>query len=279
MNEFNMFFHGEELSLLEQICMESFVKHGHSLNVFTYDDLVVPEGVITLDARQILPHEKLFFFDNSPSAFSNIFRYKLILETGGWWVDTDVLCLTDEIPNCDYAWAYQDPDQINGAILKLPKGDPLCAELLEQSIERSKNITAWGQLGPGLLTELLSDANPADHFGSQQEFYPTHWIDAHLCWMPGRASFIHSRIENATFLHLWNSLLGRMNINLNTRAPKGSFFEELVAPRYVAKESSKELEEEITHKIRYILDYEPRYRSLYEEKMGLNWQEIYPALG
>ena len=29
----------------------------------------------------------------SLAAFSNLFRYKLLLERGGWWVDTDVICL------------------------------------------------------------------------------------------------------------------------------------------------------------------------------------------
>ena len=129
-----MFFHGDALTLLEWICMESFVQHGHNLNVFSYEDLKVPGGVAIQDASQVLPFDEFFMFDNSPSAFSNIFRYKLILENGGWWVDTDVLCLGNNIPDCDYAWAHQDPDQINGAILKFPQGDAWCEKLLAQAM-------------------------------------------------------------------------------------------------------------------------------------------------
>ncbi len=71
------------------------MKHGHSLSLHCYQDIDVPAGVKKVDARQTLPFEEFFVFENSPSAFTNIFRYKLIAETGGWWIDTDVLCLME----------------------------------------------------------------------------------------------------------------------------------------------------------------------------------------
>ena len=40
---------------------------------------------------------------------------------------------------------------------------------------------------------------------------------------------------------------------------------------------SDELRDEIFNKIRFNLDWRPRYRTLYEDKMGLDWQSIYPA--
>lgn len=100
-HQFNTFFHGNSLSLLEWLCMESFLNHGHSLNLHCYKDFEVPAGVKKVDARQTLPFEKFFVFDNSLSAFTNVFRYKLILETGGWWVDTDVLG-NGPVSNLDY---------------------------------------------------------------------------------------------------------------------------------------------------------------------------------
>ena len=162
---FNMFWHGDKLSPLEMTCIKSFLNHGHKVRVFTYHEVELPEGVVNEDANQSFLNNQLFIFDHSPSGFSNIFRYKLLLEQGGWWVDTDVVCLSSEIPACDYFWAEQAPGEINGAVLKFPIGDPRLENLLAQSIKRSKYLQVWGQLGPHLLTEILSGDKPSNHFG------------------------------------------------------------------------------------------------------------------
>src|SRR5215468_2454910 len=128
-NFVNTFWHGEAISSAERLCIQSFLDHGHSFRVFTYSDVEMPGGVIVEHAAQILPLERFFYFEGSPSGFSNIFRYKLLLERGGWWVDTDVLCLKRELPDCDYYWAQETPGRINGAILKFPPEDPVCLRL------------------------------------------------------------------------------------------------------------------------------------------------------
>jgi hypothetical protein len=278
-DQFNMFFHGKGLTPLEQACMRSFVDHGHRLNVYAYQSISVPRGVQVLDANAILPRGDLFLFHNSPSAFSNIFRYKLLLENGGWWVDTDVLCLTDSIPGCDYAWADQDPEQINGAILKLPPGDSLCAELLHASRERAKALSAWGQLGPGLLTEVLPRNPPRGHFGSRVDFYPIHWVEAHMSWMEGEAEFVESRVSNSAFVHLWNSVLVKMKIDLNRRPPEGSYLEKVIPADLLVAMKHEESMADVHAGIRFILDYKPTYKQLYEKRLGLSWSRIYPVSG
>ena len=51
---FNTFWEGEYLTPIENLCLRSFVNHGHSLRLFTYNGAQVPEGVTLEDARQIL---------------------------------------------------------------------------------------------------------------------------------------------------------------------------------------------------------------------------------
>ena len=276
-NCFNMFFHGQSLTLLEWICMQSFVEHGHRLQLHSYEPIEVPTGVEVVDAGNTIPYDDFFIFDNSPSAFTNMFRYKLLLECGGWWVDTDVLCLTEDIPPCTYAWSYQDPEQINGAVLKFPQGDSVCKILLDKSKERSTSLSAWGQLGPALLTEVLAEFHPRGHFGSPEKFYPTHWLEAHICWTKGMCDFVESRVKNAVFLHFWNSVLTRMGITLANRAPSDSFFERLQFNRNDLDETSPDMERQINENIRYILTWKPRYRDLYEKKMKREWNYIFPV--
>src|SRR4051812_10885773 len=83
-----------QLSPLEQLCIRSFIVQGHPYHLYTYDALDnVPAGVTLQDAGQILPKSLIFRNQlgkgkGSVAAFSDLFRYKLLLERGGWWVDT-----------------------------------------------------------------------------------------------------------------------------------------------------------------------------------------------
>src|SRR4051794_37495980 len=86
---------GGELSAMEQICIQSFLKNGHGFHLYTYGDVRgVPDGTVRLDGSTILPASKVFQYRNGSFAgFSNFFRYRLLLEKGGWWVDLDTVCL------------------------------------------------------------------------------------------------------------------------------------------------------------------------------------------
>jgi len=51
-----------------------------------------------IDGNQIIPEHEAFTYKNGPgsgsySAFSNLFRYKLLAQKGGWWIDMDMVCL------------------------------------------------------------------------------------------------------------------------------------------------------------------------------------------
>jgi hypothetical protein len=45
----------------------------------------------------------------SVSAFSNLFRYYLLHQMGGWWVDADVVCLSECVPATPIfmGWEYE----------------------------------------------------------------------------------------------------------------------------------------------------------------------------
>jgi hypothetical protein len=153
---FYSFWYGGELSPLAWACMSSFPRNGHALTLFSYDEIAVPAGIELGNARQVLPEDELFAFDRSFSAFSNVFRYQLLIERGGWWVDTDVYCQTPDLPACRYAWASECPDFINGAILRFPAGDPILRDLLAAARSVGTRVQQQGQLGPRLLTKHLA---------------------------------------------------------------------------------------------------------------------------
>jgi mannosyltransferase OCH1-like enzyme len=60
------------------------------------------KNVIVKNANKIIEKEKIFkypnkiilgFGENSYVGFSELFRYKVLYELGGWWSDMDVVCL------------------------------------------------------------------------------------------------------------------------------------------------------------------------------------------
>ena len=97
-----------------------------------------------------------------------------------------------------------------------------------------------------------------------------------MLWMEGALNYILSKIENSYFLHMWNSVLCRANITLDNRSPKGSFFEYLLGDNFNSEKIGYKLKENILFDIRRYLDIDPNFKKLYEEKMGLDWNKIYP---
>lgn len=220
---FNTFWHGGELSPLHWACLSSFVERGHSVRVFGYRELKLPRGVAFEDARAVINERELFEFQNSFSAFSNIFRYRLLLEHGGWWVDTDVYCLQEDIPECHYAWAWQDRDAINGAILKFPAGDATLEKILVDGCKIGKDIATWGELGPLLLTKHLAHRDFSGHYGSTSAFYPVHWLEPHLFWLPAGYDAVLAKCASSPFVHLWATRFRYCGIDISLSAPEGSF--------------------------------------------------------
>ena len=229
-HQFNSFWYGNELSAVEWVCLNSFIEHGHKIRLFCYDPIKVPHGVSVADASEITGKDEIFLFNGSVSAFSNLFRYKLMSKYGEWWVDSDVYCLTDDIPECRYAWAHQDLDLINGAVLKFPQNDPVLLEISSAAHEIGRDVTFWGELGPVLLTKHLAGRRFDGHFGKREEFYPIHWLETFLFWLPGYNDIIQDRCKASCFVHLWTSVFLQIGIDPYTKPPSRSFLERIYAP-------------------------------------------------
>src|SRR4029077_9309329 len=81
---------------MERLCITSFLQNGHPFHLYVYQPIEgVPDGTVVLDANQILPSSRVFKYKDHDTyaGFSNFFRYKLLCEKGGWWVDADTVCL------------------------------------------------------------------------------------------------------------------------------------------------------------------------------------------
>ena len=229
---FQAFWWGDGLSPYEVLCLKSFIDHGHRVNLYTFDSrLAVPDGVLTCDAAELISRDRFFTYKSgqgqgSPAGFSNLFRYRLLAEKGGWWIDTDVVCLSSRIPIVDQFFAYQEDDLVNGAVLFFQPQHPaiLCCYARTEQLGSSAQ---WGDTGPRLLTKVLKELACFDRAYSAELCYPVHYLDALDLLRPSEAAAVAERIKSSLFLHLWNEQLRRNGIQKECLPPRGSVLRQL----------------------------------------------------
>ena len=87
---------GNDLGELEKLCIKSFQKQGHIFELFIYGEIGgIPEKTKIRDGNDILEEKEIFKFKESYLPFSDLFRYKLLYDKGGIWVDADMVLLND----------------------------------------------------------------------------------------------------------------------------------------------------------------------------------------
>ena len=85
---------GDRLSRMEYYSIKSFLVLGYTFHLYTYNKVKnVPKGTIIKDASTIMPQEEIFALKSTFLPFSDIWRYKLLYEKGGYWVDVDMIAI------------------------------------------------------------------------------------------------------------------------------------------------------------------------------------------
>jgi hypothetical protein len=238
---------GDEISNVERLCLQSFIKNGYDFHLFTYGEIKeLPKGVKICDANSIIPKSEVFtFYGGSYAGFADWFRYELLYKKGGLWVDMDVVCLKPFDFDDDFVFGWQDCDFVNIAVLKFPKAHPLASVLAERCKDPNKilpgdsfkikvkklkrkylqgnrrNNVKWGESGgPKGFTSLLKEMNLL-HFAKPFTcFYPVQ----PKCW---KSFFDDTFKGNMDFfagsyaVHLWNEAIRR-----NKKFDKNGIFSE-----------------------------------------------------
>ncbi len=137
---------GSALRPIEQLTIRSFLAHGHVFALWTYQEVQnVPEGTIVKDANEIIQENDVFSYAHvnqfghgkgSYAGFSDLFRYKLLFDKGGIWVDMDIVCLQPFDIKVDYFFRWHHKTKAVGNILKCPKGSPIMEWCYQQAKEQ-----------------------------------------------------------------------------------------------------------------------------------------------
>ncbi|MCB9186639.1 MAG: hypothetical protein H6601_07825 [Flavobacteriales bacterium] len=164
----NSLWIGSNLSSLELLTLNSFVAKGHEFHLWVYEDLKVdlPKGVVAKDANEIITRDRVFQRKLADpnygigkgsfgSPFSDLFRYYLLYQVGGWWVDMDVTCLKPF--NCQKPYFFRSHPILPmiGNVMKTPKGSELMKRTYEQTLsECSESTKEWLKPNKILNTHL-----------------------------------------------------------------------------------------------------------------------------
>ncbi len=200
---------GSRLSVMERLSICSYLQHGHPFHLYTYGHVEnVPAGAVICDGREILPAEEIFCYrrgygKGSVSAFSNCFRYKLLLERGGWWSDLDSICMRPLDFDGEHVVGYQRQRQgehcIASGLMKAPTGSPLMQFCWDTSWQADRATVRWGQIGPKLMDQAVRQLDVAVQTLEPSVFYPINFWQV---WQLVRGGEIP---VGCSAIHLWNS--------------------------------------------------------------------------
>ncbi len=234
----HMLWIGPRLSALERLSIASFLAHGHAVRLFTYGDVEgIPAGVEHHDGREILPAAQVFtyaagFGKGSVAGFSNMFRYKLLLDHGGTWCDTDVVCLEAFEFDADYVVASERVPphvappaalaKLNACVLKAPRNSRVMLECYAICTEVDKNSVSWGEIGPDLVTKRFARHGLDAHALAPSAICPIDWWDAEKLVAPSLAV-----PPGAHAVHFWNEVWRSKGMDKDAPYPADSLFETL----------------------------------------------------
>lgn len=176
---------GGELSTVEQLSIQSFIKNGHDYHLYIYDDVKnVPSNTTIKDGNEILPQKRIFTYQSgwgkgSYAGFADLFRYYLLAIKGGWWVDTDIVCLKpfDFEPDNVISSSFEGEwgELANNCALKLPKNSKLATSLIEMCEAKDLTQTEYGEIGPCALQKMVADLDYQKYVVPSEIFCPITW--------------------------------------------------------------------------------------------------------
>lgn len=206
---------GERLGPIELASAASFLRMGNPLTVYSYSPIAnLPPGVEGRDANEVYPTQKIAIYarEGSPSLHSNFFRFALMRNTDHTWVDLDMIALQPFDFLGDRIYGYEKPDQVNCAVLRLPKDSLVLADLsklgpgtrgIAPHIQGARRLKyriktlgrgvpienwPWGSTGPRALTAYLRQHDELKYALPLEVLYPILTADCRRFVTPGDLS-------------------------------------------------------------------------------------------
>jgi hypothetical protein len=250
---------GGELSRMEQLSLRSFLAHGHEYHLYAYDEIKnAPPGTVIQDADAVVSRKELFVIKEGwgkgsyGGGFSDFFRYELLRRKGGWWVDTDVVCLrpfafaADTVIASSQEGKWGDP--ANGCVMKLPADGAAARFLSDAARGMDRDNLKYAAMGPHLVQRMVRELDLGRFVVPPWVFCPITWraLDA-MVYSPKKFSVRDAlrglkrrarwllrprsapgRIKRDSYaVHLWNEVWRQNNVDKNQTFSPRCLYEKL----------------------------------------------------
>lgn len=241
-----------ELGPIQKLSMSSFLKQGHKYILWTYNKLKgVPKGVIVKDANEILDKKYIFrHWSGNLATFADIFRYKLLHERGGWWVDLDLVSLKPLPRDIKYFYGGERTKKTGAfkrkyghvfwiGLMKFPKGDPVLKYIYEDMLANRKNFQNKNSklefnYGQTILREVLEELHGDDFIYKLNKynvdlFNPLSYFDMIDFFKDGDVDKFGNRwgwetmslkktLKSAYTVHLYNKIIKEIEQKKGTKS-------------------------------------------------------------
>ncbi len=162
----------------------------------------------------------------SYAGFANLFRYKLLLEKGGWWVDLDTICLRPfDFPG-EYVFSsemHEGADVVDLGAVKVPAGAAIADYLFQESDRMPKKLY-FGDNGPALMGRAVERFHMEQNVQPSRAFCPIACDDWESVLRPGE----YPSLGPETFaVHFWNEMWRRDGRDKDATYPPDCLYERL----------------------------------------------------
>ncbi|MDQ3802874.1 MAG: hypothetical protein M3416_03355 [Acidobacteriota bacterium] len=221
---------GPELSVMERLSIASFLTHGHEYHLYVYGDVKhVPGGAVVRDAGEILPPSTIFQYKHAKSyaGFANFFRYKLLLTKGGWWADSDIICLRPFSFREEYVFASEKNEDVQLAtsgVIKTPPASGVMEYAWQTCRAKDPGQLRWGETGPRLIGEAIRLFSLERYLKPPHVFCPLGYLEWARVLDPGA----NLAFGGSTYaVHLWNEMWRREGRDKNSQYHPDCLYERL----------------------------------------------------
>jgi len=245
---------GDDLSRMEIASIKSFLKTGHTFHLYTYDTIKgIPKGVKVKDGNEIMPKKEVFRLKETFLPFADIFRYKMLYDKGGYWVDLDMIAIkkldftepyifSSERTIQEGAYKLKTKYTPNIGILKAPKHSAFYKELYEVSMSHHKK---GNNNDKTKYMRFMRDMIDKYHF---KKYVKTPDYFCHLDWWYAKDAFLPLKVyrdkygvkskslnsmfhgKNVYTVHFWRDLVkNKYKLDINGKYDKDSLWERMVS--------------------------------------------------
>jgi hypothetical protein len=148
----------------------------------------------------------------------------MLLERGGWWVDTDVVCLRPFHFQTEHVFASEatrDGSTPTSCVIRAPRGSAAMQLAWERCDARDAATLGWGETGPRLVKEIVRECGLEELVQAPEVFCPLPFF----AWRTIVDGPPPRFAEPTRAVHLWNDMWRRAGTRKDDVPPQTLYAE------------------------------------------------------